>query len=111
MTLETVWQIRRDELLSRYIATRPGQRPFAWRLVEAPEPRRCVSGDFVEAENDSWKSRWGIPLYAYRPDDQPMFKSQAAYLRRLILLTEIELDALDDAAKSLSQATDHPDAS
>ena len=64
----SVWEVRRDDLLFAYVAKHPAERPYGWWLCEAPEPRRCVSRQFVpaaEEERTDWRQRWGIPLHRF----------------------------------------------
>jgi hypothetical protein len=37
--LRPAWEAARDELLPQWIKEHPGTRPFAWRGIDAPEPR------------------------------------------------------------------------
>jgi hypothetical protein len=86
-----LWREHRDELLADWIAERPGSRPPVWWQVEAPEPRRQLSGRGVVVSeryrNLDAPLAHGVPLFfEIDLDDPPSFESEASYLGRLNLL-------------------------
>ncbi len=87
------------EILKDWIAESPGSRPWAWWEVTAPETRRQIKGIEIL---DEWPGDlvydFGIPVYSasYHLGEsknkikESDFESEAAYLKRLNLLTESE---------------------
>jgi hypothetical protein len=101
-----LFQTHRLELLKRWTATRPGSRPWAWWLHEAPEPRRVIDdpdghvedGGTFPAFNEFWRSHWGTPFHGNTNHGEPLLvEAQPAYLRRLDLLTPAEAARLTAA--------------
>lgn len=99
------WQAYRGEILARWLAERPGSRPAAWWVHDAPEPvRRCVSGPGAAAFREpldpdlAWTRKlwFGVPCMLGRDDfDRPSaYESEAAYLDRLGLLEPGERERL-----------------
>ena len=96
-----VWALHREELLADWTSNRPGTRPWAWWAFEATEPRKILaikrqpSGDSrYQPPLRARKLSFGVPWPWY---DWLQVESQAEYLRRLQLLTDAELEALDEA--------------
>lgn len=90
--IETAWEARHAELLAAHIAEAPGRRPWAWWRFNAPAPRERVGGS-----GETWPAvsfDFGLPgRWAWNwidDDDPPRYESEAAYLRRLGLLTDRE---------------------
>jgi len=98
------WQEHRDAFLEDWTRERPGTRPFAWWLIDAPrevfddgeksvgpEPLRHVGGSGrvirVGVYPEATARACGcLPFEAIDPDDPPLVESEAAYLRRHGLL-------------------------
>jgi hypothetical protein len=66
------WERRRTDLLPRFVAQYPGHRPHGWWLVDSPEQRRSFAD-----------TNYAIQ---YEPETE--------FLRRLMLLTTAEIEAL-----------------
>ena len=81
--LQAGWLWVRDTLLPAYIASRPGQRPWAWWEFQAPEPRRRVPPPPEKPGRKPMPSM----LAGYR-------ESSLEYLTRLDLLSAAEKRAL-----------------
>ena len=98
-----VWAEIRDEAVARYIKQRPGTRPKGWWLYDAPELRRKLEGA-GEVVGPDGEAGYGVPdviLFRERVIDGEEYRfrcnagvckieSEAAYLRRLKLLTPAE---------------------
>jgi hypothetical protein len=86
------WADVEAELLPGWIREHPASRPWAWWKDAAPEPRRRVGGSGRRGRNASLE--FGVPTDTWfkdvDPDNPPIYESQAAYLRRLDLLTPAE---------------------
>lgn len=83
------WEELRDELLERWIAARPGTRPWAWWQFDAHEPRRLLPGspgfslDPVPPDCVSF----GMVHCSCRAEEfDNEYESEWAYLERLDLL-------------------------
>ena len=81
--LQAGWVLVRDTLLPAYIASRPGERPWAWWEFQVPEP--CRSGP-PPPEKPGRKPMPSM-LAGYR-------ESSLEYLTRLDLLSAAEKHAL-----------------
>jgi len=103
---QQAWNVRRGEILQTFVATYPGQRPFAWWRFDAPELRQRVGG--IGTPLPIKLIEWGVQRLWYWPsfakaanernecandsvvaadlNDPPVFEGQGAYLRRLGLL-------------------------
>ena len=82
--LAPAWASVRDVVLRRYAEQCPGNRPWAWWLLESPMPRQCLQGGHV----CPYRGR-GAPLYYGRPGIyacpqcwEECYESQARFLRR-----------------------------
>ena len=92
--LPHAWASVRDELLRRYAEACPGNRPWAWWLLEAPMPRQCLQGGHICLQRDRILQQekngnlyYGRPgVYACPACWQEVYESQARYLRRHQLL-------------------------
>jgi hypothetical protein len=112
------WNELRDSLLAKWIADRPGTRPWGWWAFDAPERRRTVGGRIhpfdckkrtlhvAKSDHDFfWKRayalHWGLPACFIPPfdmdlyadfmrhwPDTKLFEPEWSYLARLDLLTE-----------------------
>jgi hypothetical protein len=112
--LISTWDHHREAILKNWIKEHPGTRPFMWWELEAPEePRKRLGGkgitpwDAGKAVNPvyykgapdterMWQHKWLLDT-----DDPPMFESEAAYLKRLCLLTKEEMTGLDFKPESI----------
>ncbi len=87
-----IWQRARPALLVRFVAQRPGTRPFAWWAFDAPEPRRKLGGSGQTwSELGCYKPEFVFGIEELDPRtinrrDLPRYESQPAYLKRLGLL-------------------------
>lgn len=116
------WSIARKKILSSWIDEHPGTRPYAWWCFDAPGIRQRVGGTGTpkhEVLKYAPAFVFGIPRYWItaqdtgilgravhkgKPldiNDPPLFESQAAYLERNGLLSEIEKAALPEDAFDL----------
>jgi hypothetical protein len=105
--LESAWRECSEPILAAWTAARPGTRPWAWWQYAATEARRCLLGaSLLEAGPPFyvemvWRRDRGIPAarrIATIEDSRLVVESEAAYLRRLNLLTRDERRALKPAA-------------
>jgi hypothetical protein len=101
--LRALWQEHRDVLLNRWLEEHPGRRPCAWWRLEAPEPRRKLSGSGVlvteRYRNLRVQLDHGVPAYfEIDATDPPRYESEAAYLSRLGELTPLERERLPETA-------------
>jgi hypothetical protein len=108
--MRRAWEELRHELLPRFIAEHPGQRPFAWWKFDAPE-RRQRTDNVVHGFDDrvrrkhvedvarkypgfkgvAYKLYYGRPgCLCVRDDFTAQYETEAAYLHRLGLLTDAE---------------------
>lgn len=106
---EPLWKIFGEKLTASWIEDHPGTRPFCWWEYDAPANRMRTGGqgspefEVLSAEEEfiyGVPSRWVSDLSIYcwpdlakhkvDPSDPPQFESQASYLKRHNLLTEIE---------------------
>lgn len=122
VNLKSLWESTRDEILSTWIKSYPGSRPWIWWKLESPEPRRRIGGVGTEAASvlaykpaydfgiaNLWVDGWLIDYYRNRgtpieaqaidPVNPPIFESQAVYLRRLNILTPAEKSVLSKKRK------------
>jgi hypothetical protein len=106
-TLAHAWREHRTALMATWIPAHPGRRPAGWWRYDAMEPRRVLLGaSLLEAGPAAylegiWRRNAGIPAarrIASIEDSRLVVESEAAYLRRLRLLTREERRALDSAA-------------
>lgn len=110
------WNDHRQGILSAWIKTMPGTRPWAWWQFEAPRDPEYMNGTFWENTFPIKRSRiggtgismsdrypcwlealiFGIPKTwsSLDPEDPPTFESQASYLKRHDLLTKTEIKLL-----------------
>ncbi len=96
--LPQAWDSVRVSLLSLYARRVPGCRPWAWWLLEAPEPRQCLDGQHDCPARDEHSARfpdrclcYGRPgVYACPQCWDEQYESQPRYLRRLGLLLPAE---------------------
>lgn len=112
------WELLSSELMPEFIASHPGQRPWAWWQFDAPERRRCLnqshpfddlrrqerveriaaeSGTAANYRDDAYKLSFGLPvslIYFDRdggPDDTTArYEGEAEFLERLDLLADTE---------------------
>jgi len=116
--VKRMWKKYRDFILADCLQNRPGTRPFAWWIFDAPrwtrkfnawfdgtlpEPRERISGQGVIV----WEKfpsivprlNFGVPMdwYEINKDDPPMFESQASYLKRHGLFKKNEEKRLTDS--------------
>lgn len=105
---EAAWWSVRDEWLPDYIAEAPGTRPAAWWDYEAAEPRALLSGPgnsaFRKPDAPEWTRKlcFGAPS-VHDIDDfktPSTYETQLAFLQRLNLLEQSEVDYLDALAAS-----------
>lgn len=95
------WPALRASILAAFVKKNPGRRPWAWWVVDAPEPRQRMGGvgtpvsegfmsfglpTYWTLDRDSWRSGAGERVVPVDPKDPPTFEGQGAYLRRLNLL-------------------------
>lgn len=96
------WEELRDEIMADWIRTKPGTRPHAWWLYEAPEPRRCLNmpHPFESAGRTAFLGvqahalSFGKPRCLVTPNSAPgcpddfaaVYESERAFLERLGLL-------------------------
>ena len=88
--LRAAWKALGKELLKEFIEKNPGRRPWAWWQFEAKEPRRVVGVDVID-----------LPACGSQPARRCQYdiiETEAAYLRRLGLLSPAEEQALAEAA-------------
>jgi|SRR5580704_7109362 hypothetical protein len=57
-TFSTAWELHRDRLLPAFVEAHPGQRPFAFWLVDRGEERPVLPGQTISAEAEE-RARWG----------------------------------------------------
>jgi hypothetical protein len=104
-----LWNDHRDVILTEWISQSPGTRPFAWWILEAQEPRRCLTG--VEHVHDIvwwWPAHYGIPALDQVGHFTVTIESEAAYLDRLDLLTDEERRAPEVAFEPETITVDAP---
>jgi hypothetical protein len=96
--LPQAWASVRQALLTLYAQRVPGCRPWAWWLLEAPEPRQCLDGQHDCPARDQYMARfhqnclyYGRPgLYACPQCWEEGYESQTRFLQRTRLLTPHE---------------------
>lgn len=104
--LRTAWECLRDDLLPEYIALNLGARPWAWWRYDAPdEGRRRVPSGYTATHPDAPehlrehpdKPCFGIfTIYGTEEDDaEPVWESQAEFLKRHSLLSADELASIE----------------
>lgn len=94
--LREKWESQKEVILSDWIVKYPGNRPWAWWLCDAKEPRQRIGGK-GQSMNEKYPA-WGeyynksIPVswHSIDPDNPPRFESEASYLDRQGLLTTAE---------------------
>ena len=99
----SVWEAVRKEILSPFIKVNPCTRPYAFWAC-ATEPRKQVGGAGVAWRLGMVADGEGLPKYweiHWQKKDPPVFESQAAYLKRLDLLTPTEKGYLKKHRKLL----------
>lgn len=107
--LEKLWKEAKGDIMASWKRSKPGTRPFAFWLFDAPEPRRRIGGKGIadfEHYPAIWPClKWGLPQYwhNFNESDPPKFESEASYLRRHGLLFKSE-------EKRLTAADFEPDA-
>ena len=86
------WEDVEASLLPEFVKLHPCTRPWSWWRAEGREPRKRVGGSGRRGRNASLE--FGVPTDTWfkdvDPDNPPTYESQAAYLQRHRLLTEIE---------------------
>jgi hypothetical protein len=92
--MRDAWDSLRDELLPKFIAENPGERPFAWWKFDAPEPRRQLIHRYSDESKAKVLEHSGaedlrLLLAAY--DNKPEPEPELDYLKRNGLLTPTEL--------------------
>jgi hypothetical protein len=134
--LEALWAAHREHVLAAWIRQRPGTRPYAWWVFDAPradEPwpwwreRTCDPRQRVGGTGQAWRDRprdphgayfdpgaFGLPTTwepeSFDPSDPPLFESEAAYLERHALLAAGERRRLGpDAFTPVALALDQGD--
>jgi len=97
-----LWRRHHAEILETWIRENPGTRPWGWWHWTAKEPRRVIRGAELVVSHQAdvwWRDNFGIPaMLQARPRGRkflPLVEAQAAYLKRLDLLTPDERAALD----------------
>jgi hypothetical protein len=94
--VRALWTEYGASLLARWLIEHPGERPYAWWLIDAPEPRQCLDDPgrhvwpVARWPEYMWRQRRGIPLLDQIGHFTVTFESQAAYLDRLGLLGAAE---------------------
>ncbi len=96
------WDELGEAVTNEHIEAKPGSRPWAWWLFEAPEPRRLVAGEPGEGDGylESWPDGHQPPWYSYGKPNRlhapftAAYEPQEDYLDRLGLLTPDERHAL-----------------
>jgi len=110
------WGDSQDKIMREWIRVAPGRRPWAWWKWDAPERRRCTSGDHpfdspehkLRAETvtgfDPYELFFGAPRFYTKENIQARvaFESEEDYLKRLHLMSDQEKIFLANVA-SLSQ--------
>lgn len=117
---ELAWGSMRTRLLTAFVKEQPGRRPWAWWCWDAPRfPVGTWPGSYCDGKLPLARDRvggsgitpwdanlaqvpafdFGLPCqwHEFEEADPPQFESQAAYLRRLGLLTPSELRRLSAA--------------
>ena len=84
---EVAWRVNRKDLMKEYIRDNPGKRPYAWWELDAPEPRRLLSGQVEVVGEELY---FGLPRRTSAPYQEGQFEGQGVYLSRLDLLTRAE---------------------
>jgi hypothetical protein len=89
------WREHGAEILATWMVAYAGTRPWAWWVHDATEARRCVDGVelLVPPIDRMWRQGLGIPAFVQcrpRGVGLPTVEAQAAYLRRLGLLSADE---------------------
>ncbi len=102
-TARELWLELSGKVLPNFIKANPGRRPWGWWVSDAPAPRARVGGIGTPLRYTGMHC--GIPTgwsttnnrkscmfsgAAVDPANPPVFESQAAYLRRLNLLSQAE---------------------
>jgi len=87
-TMAEIWSEIGAELIAEWIVKKPGSRPWAWWLYNAPEPRRIVPNgeQRFSMTTSAERTRFGIR------DEGTGFETERAYLERLGLLMDAERD-------------------
>jgi hypothetical protein len=91
--LRATWESHKAEVLAGWIKERPCSRPYAFWFLDAPEPRRQVSGVGNGWSPGMGMDRKGLPRYwqpEWNKNDSPIFESQATFLDRHGLLSPVE---------------------
>lgn len=91
--IRDAWMAMRDEILPAWIAEHPGCRPWAWWVFDAPERRRCISGQHPY-DDPAWRGEKRLTFGKPSWHTFAQFESQVQYLHRLDLLTPAELAAM-----------------
>jgi hypothetical protein len=84
------WEIHRDALLDEHIERFPGSRPWAWWTFDAPDPHP----PFLDPADEG-----RYPPFVFKVVDGEMVRvtqEQCDYLAARGLLTEAEIDALEE---------------
>ncbi|MEN1679251.1 MAG: hypothetical protein AAGJ46_06630 [Planctomycetota bacterium] len=112
--IEAGWRQFGPTILKEWIAEKPGTRPWAWWEFDAPELRQRVDGGEHPCNNPERVARlgaekakqayFGCPnILALEDDFAAKWETEAAYLYRLGLLEEGELEALQSQRDEANQ--------
>ena len=83
--LRRAWDANRADVIAEFIRTRPGRRPRAWWMFDAPGPRLLVNGSTVTTSSP------GAGYCGMQPGRAPgEHEPEAAYLARHGRLFESE---------------------
>ena len=106
------WERSREQVLSQWIASRPGSRPRAWWAYDSPrsfdglpEQRRLISG---AGQPGCRECGFGLPLnwLGFSADNPPTFESESMYLKRHNLLTREEEGRCDFSPLTVNDERD-----
>jgi hypothetical protein len=93
-TFREAWKLYRDEILPAFVREHPGQRPFAWWLLEHRKERPIVDArpDAKEWEKHEREDRWNRRRFGYLHTDfiPALQEDETEYLARKRLLTAEE---------------------
>jgi hypothetical protein len=106
--LRAGWDELGERLTREHIRHHPGSRPWGWWHFDAPERRRCTSGQhkfddparqaFIAKHgiiDDIYNLRFGVPACSLPQDDwHATYDTESEYLDRLDLLTPTERTTL-----------------
>lgn len=98
-----LWELYREEVLEKWIETRPGTRPSLWWECDAPEAREQLRGNGLLMHEKYAASlphfSFGVPDLWHEIDEgnPPFFESEASFLARHDLLLPSELKKIKPA--------------